>query len=265
MATISTNDGVRLHYTDDGDGSPVVLIAGFGAPAESWEFQRRALLAEGHRVLALDRRSHGRSDRPAYGQRMSRHGKDVHDFLTALHLDDVVLVGGSMGGSTIWAYYDLFGDARLRGVVTVDQTPKMINDEGWRYGFYGLNRANAGTFFDKGIPDTGRGRPGDRLEGVARLVELLGAPPEFADPGTPPMRALLQDHAEKDWRDVVARVTVPALYLAGRDSQFWPYEHATAMAAGNERAEAVVIEDSGHAVNIDQPEKTNAAILEFIS
>jgi non-heme chloroperoxidase len=265
MATIRTSDGVSLHYTDDGDGRPVVLIAGFCAPAESWEFQRRALLAEGHRVLALDRRSHGRSDRPAYGQRMARHGKDVADFLAALHLDDVVLVGGSMGGSTIWAYHDLFGDARLRGVVTIDQTPRMINDEDWPNGFYGLTRANAGTFFDKGIPDTGQGRAGDRLEGFAKLVELLGAPPAFADGSTPPMRALLQDHAEKDWRDVVARVGVPALHIAGRDSQFWPSAHATDSAATNAGATAVVIEDSGHAVNIDQPEATNEAILEFLS
>ena len=265
MATIRTSDGVRLHYTDDGDGPPVVLIAGFCAPAESWEFQRRALLAEGHRVLALDRRWHGRSDRPAYGQRMARHGKDLADFLAALHLEDVALVGGSMGGSTIWAYCDLFGGARLRGIVSIDQTPKMINDEDWANGFYGLDRANAGTFFDKGIPETGMGRAGDRREGFAKLVELLGAPPAFADAGAPPMRALLQDHAEKDWRDVIARLDVPALYLAGRDSQFWPYAHAVEAAGSNARATAMVIEDSGHAVNIDQPEQTNTALLEFLS
>ena len=264
MPTISTSDGVQLHYTDDGDGRPVVLIAGFGAPAESWEFQRRALLAEGHRVLALDRRSHGRSQSPKYGQRMARHGKDVWAFLTALDLDDVVLVGGSMGGSTVWAYYDLFGDERLRGIVTVDQTPKMLNDETWPYGFYGLSRENIGTFFAAGIPDTGRGRAGDRREGFSKLVALLGAPPPFADPNTPPMRALLQDHAGQDWRDVVARVSVPALFLAGRDSQVWPCEHATASAASNPRATAIVFEDCGHAANIDQPEQTNAAILEFL-
>jgi non-heme chloroperoxidase len=264
MPTITTSDGVQLHHTDDGDGRPVVLIAGFSAPAESWEFQRRALLAEGHRVLALDRRSHGRSQSPAYGQRMARHGKDLHDFLTALDLKDVALVGGSMGGSTIWAYYDLFGDERLRAVVTVDQTPKILNDDTWPYGFYGATKENIGTFFAGGVPDTGRGRPGNRLEGFAKLVELLGAPPPFADPNTPPMRALLQDHAHQDWRDVVARVSVPALFLAGRDSQLWPCEHATATAALNPRATAVVLDECGHAVNIDQPEAANAAILEVL-
>ena len=265
MATMVTSDGVELHYTDDGDGPPVVLLAGFCAPAESWEFQRRALVAGGHRVLALDRRSHGRSQAPAYGQRMARHGKDVADFLTALALTDVALVGGSMGGSTIWAYADLFGTERLRAIVTVDQTPKMISDDTWDHGFYGLTWDNSGTFFDDGIPQTGKGRPGDRLEGFAKLVELLGAPPPFADGSAPPMRALLRDHAHQDWRDVAARLTVPALYLAGRDSQFWPCEHAVDLAATNDLATALVIEDAGHAANIDQPDATNAAILEFLS
>jgi len=58
---------------------------------------------------------------------------------------------------------------------------------------------------------------------------------------------------------------VPALLLAGRDSQFWPCGHATDAAAINRHAQAVIVEDSGHAVNIDQPDRTNAAILEFLS
>ena len=263
MGTISTSDGVRLHCTDDGDGQPVVLIAGFGAPAQTWEFQRRALLAEGYRVLALDRRSHGRSQSPAYGQRVARHGKDVHDVLAALDLDDVALVGGSMGASTIWAYCDLFGSERLRAVVAIDQTPKLINDDTWAYGFYGLTRQNVGTFFEHGIPDTGRGRSGDG--GMAKLVEALGEVPPFTAPGTPPMRALMMDHAHQDWRDVVARITVPSLFLAGRDSRFWPCEHATESAATNERARAVIIDDCGHVVNIDQSDRTNDAILEFLA
>jgi pimeloyl-ACP methyl ester carboxylesterase len=86
--SITTSDGVALNYTDDGEGMPVVLVAGFTAPLESWEPQRRALLAAGFRVLGLDRRSHGRSESPAYGHRMTRHGKDVHDFLVATGLDD---------------------------------------------------------------------------------------------------------------------------------------------------------------------------------
>jgi non-heme chloroperoxidase len=265
MATVTTSDGVRLNYADEGDGAPVVLIAGFAAPLETWELQRQALLGEGYRVIGLDRRSHGGSDKPAYGQRMARHGKDVRDFLDALGLDDVVLVGGSMGASTIWAYWDLFGGDRLRGIVSVDQTPKMVNDESWAYGFYGLDKSTVGTFFDNGIPDTGRGLRADRMAGLGRVVAALGGRvPPFADPRAAETRPLLQNHAEADWRDVVARIDVPALFLAGRESQFWPCEHATAMAETNKLAQAVVIDECGHAANIDQPDLVNAAILEFL-
>jgi non-heme chloroperoxidase len=266
MPTITTSDGVKLNYVDEGHGTPVVLIAGFCAPLESWELQRQALAAEDYRVIGLDRRSHGASESPPYGQRLSRHGKDVHDVLAGLELDDVVLVGGSMGASTIWAYYDLFGAERLRGIVTVDQTPKMINDDSWAYGFYGLTRENAGTFFDNGIPDTGRGLRVDRLGGIGRVIEALGGQaPAFNDPGTPERRRLLRDHAAQDWRDVIARIEVPSLFIAGRDSQLWPCEHATAAAATNRLAQVVTLNDCGHAANIDQSDLANAAILEFLS
>ena len=264
MPTITTSDGIRLRYVDEGAGRPVVLLAGFCAPLETWELQRRALLATGYRVVAVDRRSHGGSDSPAYGHRMSRHGKDLWDVLTALDLEDAVLLGGSMGGSTIWAYFDLFGAERVGGVVTIDQTPKMLNDDTWQYGFYDLTPQNAGIFFADGIPDTGRGLRVDRLAGLNRMVEALGRIPAFADPNTPERRRLLQDHAEKDWRDVIARMSVPSLFLAGRQSQFWPCEHATAAAGSNTLARAVVFDDCGHAANLDQPDQTNAAILEFL-
>jgi non-heme chloroperoxidase len=265
MPTISTSDGVALNYIDEGEGTPVVLIAGFCAPLETWELQRRALLAEGYRVVGLDRRSHGASESPPYGQRMSRHGKDLHDVLTGLDLDDAVLIGGSMGGSAIWAYYDLFGAERVRAIVTVDQTPKMVNDETWDPGFYGLTRDNVGTFFDNGIPDTGRGLRDDRMAGIGRVVEALGRVPVFADPRTPERRTLLRDHAAEDWRDVIARITVPSLFLAGRESQLWPYRHAVEAAALNDLAGVVVLDDCGHAANLDQPEQANAAILKFLS
>ncbi|GLY93014.1 alpha/beta hydrolase [Actinoplanes sp. NBRC 103695] len=158
MATFTTSDGVGLHYTDDGDGPPIVLLAGFCAPVESWEFQRRALRGAGRRVIGLDRRSHGASDDVAHGQRLARHGMDVRELLDHLALTGVALAGQSMGASVIWAYYDLFGADRLRAVVTIDQTPRMVNGDGWDHGFYGLTNDNVGTFFDNGIPQTGRAR-----------------------------------------------------------------------------------------------------------
>jgi non-heme chloroperoxidase len=263
MPTIRTTDGVSLHVTDEGNGPVVVLVAGFTAPASSWGHQARALRDAGHRVVAVDRRSHGLSESPAFGQRMARHGADLHDVLTALDLTDAVLVGGSMGASSIWAYCDLFGTGRMRGMVSVDQTPKMVNGDGWEFGFYGLTHANSGTFFDDGIPDTGRGFTQEQaMPGGLRAIELAG-PGGFGviRPETAP---LLRDHAQQDWRDVVARLDVPVLMVAGRDSQYWPCEHAEGAVAGNPLGRSLVLDDCGHAANFDQPDAFDAAVLEFL-
>ena len=265
MPTFRTTDDVTLSYTDDVDGPPVVLVHGYTAPATSWALTVDALLDAGYRAIAFDRRAHGESETPAHGQRMARHGRDLGELLDHLQLDDVVLVGASMGGNTVWAYVDQFGPARLRAAVIVDQTPKMLNDDGWHHGFYGYEAANAGTLFAGGVPDTGRGRTVDRSASqMLRLVERLGAPPAFRDTSAPETLPLLADHARQDWRDVVRRFPLPLLMLAGRESQIWPCEHAAAAVADSPRGRALVIEDAGHAISFDQPDRFNEALLDFL-
>jgi len=266
MPTITTSDGVQLHYLDDGDpaGPPVVLVAGFRAPATSWNPQWDALRGAGHRVLSLDRRSHGASEDPPTGHTMARHGEDLADFLSALDIRDAVLVGGSMGASTIWAYMTAFGTGRMRAMVSVDQTPKMLNTDDWRYGFYGYTEANRDTYFAKGIPRGGQ-RPKRSLATARRLMKSLGLSPLDIIRGVrlpPTALALLHDHATRDWRSVVTACDVPLLMVAARNSEFWPCEHATAVAGG--KVEAAVVGDSGHAVNIERPDEFNRLLLRFI-
>ena len=206
-----------------------MLVHGFTAPATAWVLTVDALLAAGHRVVAFDRRAHGESETPAHGQRMARHGRDLGELLEHLDLRDAVLVGASMGGNTVWAYVDQFGPSRLAGVVVVDQTPKMLNDDTWPHGFYGYDASNAATFFDHGVPQLDGGRTVDRSgAAVARLAERLGGFPAFRESTAPETLGLLRDHALQDWRDVVRRFPRPLLMLAGRESQVWSCEHAEA-------------------------------------
>ncbi|WP_226344669.1 alpha/beta fold hydrolase [Agilicoccus flavus] len=199
MPRFRTTDGVDLAYTDEGAGTPVVLVAGFTAPATTWHVTQRALLGAGYRVVAFDRRNHGESASPAHGQRLSRHGKDLAELLDHLDLSAAVLVGGSMGASSIWAYLDLFGFDRCLGMVSVDQTPRMLNGDGWEHGFYGLTRKNLGTLFAAGIPATGRGLdPSTTTAGLMRLVEETGAMPAMRDAADPVTLPLLADHAAAD-------------------------------------------------------------------
>lgn len=266
--TFRTSDGITLAFVDhrppDRSGRTVVLVAGYAMPATGWALQVDALVAAGHRAIAFDRRSHGASEDVLHGQRLARHGADLHELLVALDLDDVVLVGQSMGASTVWAMVDLFGTARVAGIVTIDQTPKMVNTDDWPHGFFGMTPDNSGTFFDEGIPDTGRGARVDTgRAGVRRLVERIGGPPAMRQANAPETRALLRDHGLQDWRDVVGRLDVPFLMVAGRDSQLWPSTHAAAAVGANPNGRVLVIEDAGHATNLDQPDVFDQALLEF--
>lgn len=252
---IRTSDGVDLFVRDEGSGPPVVLLPGYGMAGSGWSLQA-AVLRQSHRVLSVDRRSHGRSDRPAFGHRVSRHGKDVADVLDALALDDVLLVGSSMGASVALAYVDLFGTDRLRGLVLVDQTPKLVNEGDWDLGFHGLTRDSLDGWiaaFPNGL------NPFHRTPPAALLADLADGP-EFSVDDT---RALLRDHAEADWRDVVARVEVPLVAIAGRHSPTWPCEHAAWMAEAAPKGECVIFVDSGHVPFLEEPDAFTSLLVEL--
>src|SRR4029453_9477722 len=108
---------------------------------------------------------------------MARHGRDIGELLQHLGFNDATLVGASMGGNAVWAYIDQFGSDRVRAIVIVDQTPKMLNSLDWPCGYYGYQPSNADTFCANGPPATGRGRDWVKSGlGLARLTERLGGP-----------------------------------------------------------------------------------------
>jgi pimeloyl-ACP methyl ester carboxylesterase len=187
----------------------------------------------------------------------------VRDVLEQLDLNDAVLVGGSMGGSTVWSYLSQFGASRIRAIVIVDQTPKMLNTADWRYGFYGYDESNIDTYFARGVPWTGRGTP--ILRRGMRLLRLLSVAGGFDRGYTPGELALIDDHARADWRGVIASTDVPTLFVAGAESELWPSAHAAASADLAPRGRAVVIPNAGHATNVEQPKAFNRALLDFLT
>ncbi|ROQ02111.1 pimeloyl-ACP methyl ester carboxylesterase [Rathayibacter sp. PhB93] len=278
MPDFTTDDGVRLSWTEQGDpaGRPVVLIAGFKAPATSWKPQQGPLAEAGYRVISFDRRGHGLSERTEAGATMLRHGADLAQLLRHLDLRGAALVGGSMGGNSIWAFLagsaggtagstDESTDAsRVDRIVIVDQTPRMLNGDDWPYGFYDYTEANRDTLFATTIPDPGRWSVASKGPvRIARLLKALGGGERRELTETE--RLLLNDHAKADWRPVIARTSVPVLFVAGRESEFWPAEHAAAAASLAPRGDSLVIEKDGHAANIEQPKAFTEALLEFLA
>ena len=170
-----------------------------------------------------------------------------------------------MGGNSIWALVAQFGSAGLRDVVIVDQTPKMLNSDDWAFGFYGYDASNVDTMFASGIPDPGRFPAKSKgLVRIARVLKAIEIPKGGKPTFTEAELSLLNDHAQRDWRPVIAEFDRPAFFIAGAESEVWPAAHAAASAALNPLARSTVIERDGHSANIEQPQRFNEALLGFL-
>lgn len=117
---------IQLYYDDHGDGRPVVLIHGYPLDGRSWEKQEPVLLDAGYRVISYDRRGFGRSDQPSTGYDYDTFAADLDALLTALDLDDVVLVGFSMGTGEVSRYLAAYGSARVTKAVLLAPIPPFL-------------------------------------------------------------------------------------------------------------------------------------------
>ncbi|MBW8484015.1 alpha/beta fold hydrolase [Actinomadura parmotrematis] len=113
------NDGTRLAYEDYGQGRPIVLLSSWALSSDMWEYQVPFLVEQGYRCVTLDRRGHGRSDRPSTGYDLTTSADDVAALLEHLDLDDVILVGHSMGGAEVARYLARHGEDRVAGAVFI--------------------------------------------------------------------------------------------------------------------------------------------------
>src|SRR5260221_11432136 len=124
------NDGVRLHYLEAGAGKPIVPVHGISQTAEQFKFQIEGL-SDRYRVIALDLRGHGESEKVNFGLKIHRLAQDLREALVAANADDITLVGHSMGCTVIWAYWELFGADRLGKIVLIDQSPMLTSNPAW--------------------------------------------------------------------------------------------------------------------------------------
>ena len=118
MSVIECN-GANLYYEDHGEGRPLVFLHGATAGLRYFEPQLTGLSTE-YRTVAFDFRGHGRSAKTELGHTLPQHARDLRAVLETLELDDVVLVGWSMGAIVSWEYVDQFGTDRIRALVDVD-------------------------------------------------------------------------------------------------------------------------------------------------
>lgn len=271
---VTTNDGVDLHYLEAGSGKPILMIPGWSQTAEQFRYQLSGL-SDRYRVIALDLRGHGESAKPDFGYKISRLAKDVHDVIHALDLDEVNILGHSMGASVIWNYYDLFGPERLAKLLLIDQMPMITSNPAWSE----EERVNSGAIFDPQSlyetinalagPDgveTTRGFIGNMVtksiseEEKEWIIERnLTMPRQYA-------ATLLYNHATQDWRDLIPRLDLPTLVVGGRVSVVpWRSQEWIARQVPGARLEIFEEEEGGnHFMFIEGHEKFNAIVADFV-
>ncbi|MDQ0796513.1 alpha/beta fold hydrolase [Streptomyces sp. B1I3] len=231
MGELKTNDRVRLTYRDSGgDGVPLVMLHGWGQTQEMFRHQMDGL-APARRVITLDLRGHGLSEKPRHGYRIARLSRDVLDLVDHLNLDRFDALGWSMGASVWWSFIDQYGTSRIRRFVAVDQpaavaavpwlTTEEQRDSGAIFdvaGLLELGAALAGPDGEQVREDFVRGMfsgaPDRDL--IAFVAEQIKSTPPHA--GVP----LLYDHCAQDWRDVLPRVDVPTLVIGCEGSHVSP-------------------------------------------
>lgn len=267
MPHIVTNDGTQIHYESHGHGRPLVLIHG-------WTFSGRffhrniAALSEHARVVVIDLRGHGRSDKPKHGYRIPRLAADLHDVLRALDLTDTTLLGWSLGCPVIWSYLEVFGRERVRDAIFVQQTPRQYFSPEWKLGHAacydqaglaitqqqltndpaGFDRGNLASCLATDLPP----------EEERMLLAEMAMSPSFA------RAALMADHTVHDWRDLLPTLTLPALMMVARKDTILTPEGPAWVGDHMPNGRNMFFDDSAHMVFIDETEKFNRAVIDFL-
>ncbi|BDZ29616.1 alpha/beta hydrolase [Lactiplantibacillus sp. WILCCON 0030] len=254
-----TSDRVTLVYSDHGQGPAVVLLAGFGLAKEIWRAQIPVLVAAGYRVINLDSRGQGQSQRTQTGQSLKRRARDAHELMTFLGLQRPVLVGHSLGAATWFAFIAEFGDQEVRAIVDVDQPPRLLPAPGWSTGLKPLVWSKLPRYWQRPLGYAAFKAIDDDTAALIDATEIV-AP--FSSLSLLP---LLIDHLDHDWRQVVRQLQVPLLIIAGAESPLFKPEFAAITAQMTAAGTSVVIPQAGHLVMAEQATEFNRILLTFLT
>jgi non-heme chloroperoxidase len=263
---------IQLNYYDFGTGDPIVLIHGWPLSAASWEYQLAELPLHGKRVIAYDRRGFGYSDKPWDGYDYDTLADDLKAVLDTLNLQNVTLVGFSMGGGEVARYMSRHGGARVSKAIFVSAvTPYLLktadNPDG-------VDK----SVFDDIIENLGKDRPdflssfGKKFYGVGVMSKPVSAATlewsqSLALPATPrATTACVKAWSETDFRGDLATIKVPTLFIHGSSDETVPLknsaEQAVKLVPG---AKLVVYDGEPHGLNVTAKDRLNRDILTFVS
>jgi len=271
MSTIKTKDGTSIFYKDWGAGQPVVFSHGWPLCGDAWDGQMQFLGMHGYRVIAHDRRGHGRSDQTWDGNDMDTYADDLAALLDHLDLKNAMLVGHSTGGGEVAHYLGRHGSRRVAKAVLVGAVPpQMLKTETNPGGlprevFDGIRKGvfdNRSQFYkDLTLPFYGYNRPGAKVSEAVRdnfwLQGMMG--------GIKGQYDCIKQFSEVDYTPDLKRIEVPTLVIHGDDDQIVPIANSGELSAKIIRnARLKVYQGAPHGLATTHQDQLNEDLLAFI-
>ncbi len=267
---VTVKDGARIFYKDGGSGQPFVFSHGWPLSADAWDAQMLFLGQQGFRVIAHDRRSHGRSSQTWDGNNMDTYADDLAAVLDALDVRDAILVGHSTGGGEVAHYVGRHGTGRVAKVVLVGAVPPQMvksanNPNGLPMSVFDDIRAGVAAdrsqfYKDLTTPFFGANRPGAKVSQGMRdsfwLQGMLGGHKGQYD--------CIREFSEVDYTEDLKKIDVPALVVHGDDDQIVPIQNSAHLAAKIiPNATLKVYPGASHALTFTHADQFNQDLLAF--
>lgn len=268
---IETKDKTKIFYKDWGTGQPILFSHGWPLSGDAWEAQMLFFGQQGYRVIAHDRRGHGRSDQPWDGNNMDQYADDLAELIEKLDLSNLVLVGHSTGGGEIAHYIGRHGNARVAKVVLVGAVPPLMlktasNPEGTPIEVFdnirkGTATDRSQTFKDLTVPFYGFNRDGAKTnEGLREsfwLEGMIGSIKGHYD--------CIREFSEIDYTDDLKKIEKPTLVIHGDDDQIVPIAASAKKTVKIvKNATLKVYPGAPHGLAQTEAEKFNKDVLAFI-
>jgi non-heme chloroperoxidase len=273
MSFVRTKDGTEIFYKDWGSGQPLVFHHGWPLSSDDWDAQLMFFLSKGFRVIAHDRRGHGRSSQTFDGNEMDTYAADVAALADHLKLKDAVHIGHSTGGGEVTRYVAQYGGGgRVAKAVLIGAVPPVMlksekNPGGLPLevfdGFRSALVANRAQFY-RDVPSGpfyGFNRPGAKaLPGVIdnwwRQGMMGGIKPHYD---------CIKAFSETDFTEDLKKIDVPTLVMHGEDDQIVPIADAALLSIKLlKRGTLKVYKGLGHGMCTINPDVVNADLLAFI-
>jgi non-heme chloroperoxidase len=271
MNMITTKDGTKIYFKDWGTGQPVVFSHGWPLTADAWDAQMLFLGENGYRVIAHDRRGHGRSSQPWYGNEMDTYADDLATLMETLDLRDATLVGHSTGGGEVARYIGRHGNKRVSKAVLIAAVPPLMlktknNPGGLPISAFDQIRAGVVAdrsqfFTDLSIPFYGYNKPDAKIsQGVLDSFWLQGMQASIKG-----VYDCIEAFSETDFTDDLKKMDVPTLILQGDADQIVPIDDASRLSSKLVKNSTLkVYPGAPHGMCTTHADQVNADLLAFL-